>query len=1535
MSTPGTAEQGRPPAHLIGLRPHPTAQTAAVGGRKPRPVPSPLQESTVARSASEISGPLLSPGHPSSSSFRTAHSQDHVPTANALRTPDPAKKAPTSPAIEEFRNAVTRDALREEAKRAAQSRNVSAPVLAAAPQLSPPTSPTMPSSNASRPSHRAELRSIDGPAIMQRTASIDSTVSTISTATTGSQKQNGSTAYRVHHESAGPEDVAALIAAAGSAESAVQKLFGEKNQAASHNAQLWRLVEKQRAMILGLNKDLEKSLKEKERYRRKLKDHLVESQSAPILTSAAEPVEETVKRESSQSPALPVDSGRDAAAVATVPASLRKFSEDGRKVSDASDATSIMPGRSDTPQDTAGPSSSDTAPGTPHSTGSVSLLARDSENAGIASGTVKSITTTARSSRPSIETAHLVGSRVEVVRTPLSATAQQQSPSLAAPGNSLSSPKAANRKAPPAPLQLSPKSVAPTSSLTNNIMDASDSEYEEDPNSARAEYELRGRRKTREEDDKEREEMARQEEQHRSQSKKQSKSKPSADKPGVAPDALSSTAPQLAAVQPAPQERLKTQVYQGNIDPTSIIRQRALSDAAGMLQKSSTAPALLSPGLPMSPRPIDKPLNSPMPRAPKTGLSSIPMSPRAGLPLSPRAPRQPLPLPPQTPLTFASPHLARAEQYHRQAQAQQPSIADRLKLSPEPSPENERPSTSSDPNPKSPGEVYRGLVVEQYPDLLLPPNALPSIYIKTSSSRMKPSRQSYIAPKHENESPVLTLAVYERSDSKQLWRVEKTVAALVLLDTQIKSACGFRDRLPDKALFTGHSPAKIDARRAALDTYFDRMLDSLENEKAARIACKFLSSNAIGAEAGDYFNHARPDARPDTPVAKHRTQRAGYLTKRGKNFGGWKARYFVLDGPQLKYFEAPGGAHMGSIKLQNAQIGKQSNSAAGPQEDEDNQFRHAFLVLEPKKKDSSSLVRHVLCAESDDERDAWVEALLQYVDFRDEEEDILKGSQAVRPDISGARSPRLQKSMNDLRPPSRTRDPNHLAPDAMRALHYNDTRPGEAPIIGVPTNVVKNGTPSPPYDGSFTPTQEHAPPTHHPMISAPTNLHVISNAGDWGMKPPPTPQGKDHASGSKDKKRSMFSAFRGRSSSDLAPSMMSPAFPPSDQRGAAGVRAVFGVPLAEAVQFAHPADATTELPAVVYRCIQYLTYKDAIAEEGIFRLSGSNTVIKSLKDRFNTEGDVNLVGEDHHYDIHAVASLLKLYLRELPSSILTRDLHLEFLQCLELHGRDKVVALNVLVNRLPRPNRALLQALAEFLLAIVSNADINKMNVRNVGIVFAPTLNVPGPLISSFVEDEGEIFGPAFEEPESPLSVTEMVPPSQQQQQHVPTDLRSPRKQMFSDLPTPAYHQTSFPLSAGASGVYHGGGGGGGAGAGGGETGTGMIPLQPSYASYQMAPQGEGGFGSLNDALRSPATTTTTTTMGHGHGHGHGGMTMASSGGGGGGGGGASLLTPREAKAKRRESAMVFLNPSASAAGAQQQKNLKAGLLREGEGGSF
>ncbi len=123
----------------------------------------------------------------------------------------------------------------------------------------------------------------------------------------------------------------------------------------------------------------------------------------------------------------------------------------------------------------------------------------------------------------------------------------------------------------------------------------------------------------------------------------------------------------------------------------------------------------------------------------------------------------------------------------------------------------------------------------------------------------------------------------------------------------------------------------------------------------------------------------------------------GYLTKRGKNFGGWKTRFFVLQGPQLEYYEnvryldlpmadnaadqfvhQRGGQHLGSINITGAQIGRQHRPADRRESEEEGEYRHAFLIIELKKGTGASH-RHVLCAESDSERDSWVEILVRYV----------------------------------------------------------------------------------------------------------------------------------------------------------------------------------------------------------------------------------------------------------------------------------------------------------------------------------------------------------------------------------------------------------------------------------------------------------------------------------------------------------------------------------------------------------------------------
>lgn len=63
------------------------------------------------------------------------------------------------------------------------------------------------------------------------------------------------------------------------------------------------------------------------------------------------------------------------------------------------------------------------------------------------------------------------------------------------------------------------------------------------------------------------------------------------------------------------------------------------------------------------------------------------------------------------------------------------------------------------------------------------------------------------------------------------------------------------------------------------------------------------------------------------------------------------------------------------IPILNAEIGSQhKDSSTGPQDDK--AYRHALLIIEAKKANGTAGLKHVLCAESDQERDAWVAELL-------------------------------------------------------------------------------------------------------------------------------------------------------------------------------------------------------------------------------------------------------------------------------------------------------------------------------------------------------------------------------------------------------------------------------------------------------------------------------------------------------------------------------------------------------------------------------
>ncbi|ORX62406.1 RhoGAP-domain-containing protein [Hesseltinella vesiculosa] len=208
---------------------------------------------------------------------------------------------------------------------------------------------------------------------------------------------------------------------------------------------------------------------------------------------------------------------------------------------------------------------------------------------------------------------------------------------------------------------------------------------------------------------------------------------------------------------------------------------------------------------------------------------------------------------------------------------------------------------------------------------------------------------------------------------------------------------------------------------------------------------------------------------------------------------------------------------------------------------------------------------------------------------------------------------------------------------------------------------------------------------------------------------------------------------------------------------------IFGVTLDEAIRVSKISE-NYELPAIVYRCIEFLEMKNAVYEEGIYRLSGSALKIKTLKREFDIVGDINLVSSTSHRDcdIHAISGLLKLWFRELPDHVLTDKLYRDFLAVLNMQDQKACVQeLGRLVSLLPLSNYTLLRTLCAHLHRVVQNANVNKMNLRNIGIVFSPTLGIPAGIVCLFLSEFDYIFWTENKiKPTSRPSSPEPCPPS-------------------------------------------------------------------------------------------------------------------------------------------------------------------------------
>ncbi|XP_064272988.1 protein FAM13A isoform X8 [Passer domesticus] len=160
---------------------------------------------------------------------------------------------------------------------------------------------------------------------------------------------------------------------------------------------------------------------------------------------------------------------------------------------------------------------------------------------------------------------------------------------------------------------------------------------------------------------------------------------------------------------------------------------------------------------------------------------------------------------------------------------------------------------------------------------------------------------------------------------------------------------------------------------------------------------------------------------------------------------------------------------------------------------------------------------------------------------------------------------------------------------------------------------------------------------------------------------------------------------------------------------------VFGVSLLELQQ---QGLSKNGIPIVVWNIVEYLT-QHGMTQEGLFRVNGSMKMVEQLRLQYERGEEVELVKDG---DVYSAASLLKLFLRELPDGVITSALRPRFIQLYQDSRNDmqKESYLKELLKELPDIHYCLLKYLCQFLVKVAEHHVENKMNLCNLATVFGP-----------------------------------------------------------------------------------------------------------------------------------------------------------------------------------------------------------------------
>jgi len=160
-----------------------------------------------------------------------------------------------------------------------------------------------------------------------------------------------------------------------------------------------------------------------------------------------------------------------------------------------------------------------------------------------------------------------------------------------------------------------------------------------------------------------------------------------------------------------------------------------------------------------------------------------------------------------------------------------------------------------------------------------------------------------------------------------------------------------------------------------------------------------------------------------------------------------------------------------------------------------------------------------------------------------------------------------------------------------------------------------------------------------------------------------------------------------------------------------------GVPLDEC-----PLVDTEFVPYLVKVCCDIVTEK-GLDIVGIYRIPGNNAAVTYLTEQINKGVDHFALDDQRWQDVNVVSSLLKSFFRKLPDPLFSCDMYSFFIEASKIEVASKRLdQLRKLVRELPEVHLETLKYMAYHLCQVADHASLNKMEVRNLAIVFGPTL---------------------------------------------------------------------------------------------------------------------------------------------------------------------------------------------------------------------